>query len=85
MVTRKGSNDLAAGAFLRQMRRSTGMSPEQLRDTLGVGATTIRSAEEGRIPHDRTQYVLARYFGKEPTDIWTVARMNRRKKARRVR
>lgn len=68
-------SDKAAGAYLRRLRKSTGMSPEQLGAVCNVSGQAIRNAEDkGTIPHDLTQMKLARYFGKESWEIWTVQR-----------
>lgn len=80
MATRAGQKDVAAGAYLRRLRLSNGLSPEQLGVQCGVAGKTIRSCEDGgTIPHVYNQLKLARYFEKYPADIWTVRRINRPK------
>lgn len=77
LAPRKGTCDRAAGLYLRHLRRSKGLSPEQLGAMAGVSGGSIRSYENrGVIPWDSTQKRLARVFpGHEPDDIWTVQRV----------
>lgn len=80
MGAHTGRKDVAAGVYLRRLRLSEGLSPEQLGMQCGVAGKTIRSCEErGTIPHVYNQLKLARYFEKSPSDIWTLRRINRPK------
>lgn len=57
---------------LQELRVNRGLSPEDLAHLTGLTGPTIRLAERGHRPHPRTQFLIAEYFGLEPTDLWPI-------------
>jgi DNA-binding XRE family transcriptional regulator len=73
MTVRIGTRARGRNHTLITLRVNAGLSPNELGAECGVSGKTIRDAEEGRItPLPRTQFQIARAFGKDPTDIWPI-------------
>ena len=61
------------GRQLFEMRRSLGLSPEQLGHRVGCSGRTIRRIEEGRRPTVRTMFLLAQAFDREVAELWPIS------------
>lgn len=80
--------DHAAAQRIREMREAQGFSPEALSDAIraaakdapwgdrgAVDAHTIRRIEKhGYVPGARVKFVLARFFGMTPHELWQPSR-----------
>lgn len=75
-----GDRDLRAARFLAALIDGRGITPEELADRTGVGASTVRNALRGVIPHKSTQARVARYFEMDQRDIWRRARAQRQRR-----
>lgn len=76
--------DYHAASRLTELREAEGLSPEALAQAIKaraphepwgdrgtVDAHTIRRIErEGHVPRERVRFVLARYFGLLPHELW---------------
>jgi ribosome-binding protein aMBF1 (putative translation factor) len=76
--------DFAAAQRIREMREAQGYSPEALADRIkeesrtapwgdrgAVDAHTIRRIERsGHVPGERVRFVLSRFFGMVPHELW---------------
>lgn len=56
------------------LRVNAGLSREALAARAGVSRETVRMAEAGFVPTVRTQFALAKTFGKLPLDLWPIER-----------
>lgn len=55
---------------LKDLRVNAGLSPNDLGYRTGLSGKTIRMAEAGFIPTPRTQFLIAREFDLNPTELW---------------
>lgn len=79
MATDGPYRDKPAGRLIRQLRIDAGKSPEELswalysEQGLRVSGRAIRYIErEGVVPLPRTQFALASYFGRAPSQVWAI-------------
>lgn len=73
------ARDKHAARLIRQLRIDAGKSPEELSwaiysdQGVRVSGRAIRYIErDGIIPLPRTQFALASYFGRVPSQVWAV-------------
>lgn len=73
--------DLRAGHFVAGLRRSRGLSPEQMGKLCGVSGQTIRDIEsKGTYPWPATRARIAAFFGIPEDHIWKDPRKPIRRK-----
>lgn len=70
-VTKRQLN--VTGRQLFEMRRSLGLSPEQLGYRVGCSGRTIRRIEEGKKPTVRTMFLIAKEFDREVGELWPIS------------
>lgn len=76
--------DFLAAELLRELRENRGLSPEQMPHALlragcmPVSGSSIRRIErKGAVPQVRVKFALAKFFGREVSEIWTARSMDR--------
>jgi Predicted transcription factor, homolog of eukaryotic MBF1 len=90
--------DFAAAQRIRELRELQGFSPEALAEAIKEAATkepwgdrgavdahTIRRIERsGHVPGERVRFVLSRFFGMVPHELWQPAQARHAEPARRA-
>jgi DNA-binding XRE family transcriptional regulator len=67
----KRRRNLNTGRKIKRLRRSQGLSPEELGYEINVSGRTIRRIEdEGLVPLVRTMFALAQWAGEDVNDLW---------------
>lgn len=74
------TQNVQTGAWLRELRESRGLSPEEVphamvragidRRSIPSGRTIRRSEATGRMPHVRYAFGLAQFYGVEVPQLW---------------
>jgi transcriptional regulator with XRE-family HTH domain len=66
----KRRRNVVTGRKLELLRRSQGLSPEQLGYRIGVSGRTIRRVEQGMVPIVSTMFALAQWAEEDVNDLW---------------
>lgn len=61
---------MVTGRKLELLRRSQGLSPEQLGYRIGVSGRTVRRVEAGMVPIVSTMFALATWAEEDVNDLW---------------
>lgn len=66
----KRRRNVVTGRKLELLRRSQGLSPEQLGYRIGVSGRTVRRVEAGMVPIVSTMFALATWAEEDVNDLW---------------